>query len=138
FTVAATSGSGLPVSYSSSGACTNAGAVFNMTSSTGTCMVQYDQAGDNDYYPAARVTESVTAEKAAQFIVFSAQANRTYGNADFTVSATASSGLPVSFAAGGQCTVTGATVHLTGAGSCTITGSQSGNANYVAALSVPQ
>jgi hypothetical protein len=54
------------------------------------------------------------------------------------VSATASSGLPVSFAASGQCTVSGSTVHPTASGSCTITASQTGNANYAAATSVPQ
>ena len=55
-----------------------------------------------------------------------------------TVSATASSGLAVSFAASGSCTVTTATVHLTGAGACTVTASQAGNANYNAAPPVSQ
>jgi photosystem II stability/assembly factor-like uncharacterized protein len=76
--------------------------------------------------------------KAAQTISFGALAGRTFGDADFAVSATASSGLPVSFAAGGSCTVSGATVHLTGAGSCTVTASQAGNANYNAATDVVQ
>ncbi len=48
------------------------------------------------------------------------------GDPPFTVSATASSGLPVSFAASGNCTVNVALVTLTGAGSCTITASQAG------------
>jgi hypothetical protein len=54
------------------------------------------------------------------------------------VSATASSGLPVSFIASGNCTITGATVHLTGPGSCTITAQQSGNIDYDPAPDVPQ
>jgi len=66
-----------------------------------------------------------------------ALADKAYGNADFTVGATASSGLAVSFAASGNCTVLGTTVHLTGNGSCTITASQAGNANYTAAAAVP-
>jgi hypothetical protein len=135
FTVAATSASGLPVTYSSSGACTNSGSTFTMTSGTGTCTVKYDQAGDANH-AAIQVTESVTAQKASQTITFAALANKTFGDADFNVSATASSGLDVSFSAAGQCTVSGTTVHLTGAGSCTITGSQGGNANYSAAASV--
>jgi hypothetical protein len=44
----------------------------------------------------------------------------------------------VAFAAAGNCTVSGSTVHLTAAGSCTITASQGGDANYDAAASVPQ
>ncbi|HMC32675.1 MAG TPA: hypothetical protein VKL99_17690, partial [Candidatus Angelobacter sp.] len=51
---------------------------------------------------------------------------------------TASSGLALSFGASGVCSVTGSTVHLTGAGSCTITASQVGDANFIAAVSVPQ
>ena len=68
FTVAATSGSGLAVSYSSAGVCTNVGATFTMTASTGTCTVKYDQAGDGNYNAATQVTESVTAQKADQTI----------------------------------------------------------------------
>ena len=44
----------------------------------------------------------------------------------------------MSFGATGQCTVTGATVHLTGPGSCTITASQGGDSNYAAATDVPR
>src|SRR5262249_8512031 len=76
-----------------------------------------------------------------QTINFSAIANQTFGAADFVISATATSGLPVSFGAVGNCTVTTpspGTVHLTGAGSCTITASQAGNSNYNPAPNVPQ
>ncbi|HYJ45268.1 MAG TPA: Calx-beta domain-containing protein, partial [Pyrinomonadaceae bacterium] len=127
FTVAAASSAGLPIAYSSSGSCTNVGATFTITASAGTCTVKYDQAGDPNFNAAAQVTETVTARKAAQAITFDALPDKTFGDADFTLSATASSGLAVGFAASGQCTVTGTTVHLTGAGSCTITASQSGD-----------
>src|SRR5205807_4207581 len=63
---------------------------------------------------------------------------KTFGDPDFNVSATASSGLPVSFNATGNCTIAGNTVRLTGAGSCTTTASQPGNANFNAAADVPQ
>lgn len=71
-----------------------------------------------------------------QSITFDAIADKSVGDADFTVSASASSGLPVFFSADGTCTVTGGTVHLTGAGTCTITASQAGNADYSAAPDV--
>ena len=74
--------------------------------------------------------------KTDQTITFGGPTAKTFGDADFTVSATASSGLPVSFSAAGNCTVGGSTVHITGAGSCTITASQAGNATYNAAPDV--
>jgi hypothetical protein len=65
FTVAATASSGLPVTYSSSGACTNSGPTFTMVSSTGTCNVMYNQAGDANYAAAPQVTETVNAQECA-------------------------------------------------------------------------
>ncbi len=78
------------------------------------------------------------ANKADQTITFGHLADKTYGDPDFTVSATASSGLPVSFTAQGTCTVSDSGVHITGAGSCTITAQQAGNASYNAATDVAQ
>jgi len=86
-------------------------------------------------------TASVTVVKGNQTISFAALPNKVFGDVDFTVSATASSGLPVTFAAAGNCNVTTpspGTVHLTGGGSCTITASQVGDANYNAATNVSQ
>ena len=73
-----------------------------------------------------------------QTIAFGPLAGKTYRDPDFTVGATASSGLPVSFAASGNCTVGGAIVHLGAAGSCTLTASQAGDANYNSAQNVSQ
>ncbi len=71
-----------------------------------------------------------------QQITLGALGDKTFGDADFTVSATASSGIAVTFSAAGKCTVSGATVHLTGAGTCTITAHQPGNTSYQAAEDV--
>jgi CSLREA domain-containing protein len=65
-----------------------------------------------------------------QFIIFNVIPDKAFGDADFNISATASSGLTVSLTAAGSCTVTGNTVHLTGAGSCTITAKQGGNGAF--------
>ncbi|HKH10654.1 MAG TPA: MBG domain-containing protein [Rubrobacter sp.] len=70
------------------------------------------------------------AQKQDQTITFGALGPKTFGDADFNVSATASSNQPVSFAASGNCTVSGTTVHITGAGNCDITASQAGSADY--------
>ena len=84
------------------------------------------------------MTRSFTISKVNQTIAFAALAGKTFGDADFNVSATSTSGLVVSFGATGACTVTGTLVHITGGGSCTITASQGGNGTYAAAPSVPQ
>jgi hypothetical protein len=80
--------------------------------------------------------------KIPQTITFGTLANKTYGNADFAISATASSGLPVTFTASGNATVQQVggvwDVHITGAGTATITASQAGNANYDPAPAVTQ
>ena len=72
----------------------------------------------------------------AQSITFNPLPDKTFGDPDFAVSASASSGLPVTFGASGACTVVGNLVHLTGAGSCTISADQAGNATYNAATQV--
>jgi hypothetical protein len=81
----------------------------------------------------ATQTATVYAARLDQTITFLALANKTYGDAPFTISATASSGLPVSFAitAGStHASLSGSTVTITGAGSVTITASQAGNGTY--------
>ena len=76
--------------------------------------------------------------KAGQTISFGALPGKTFGTADFSISASASSGLPVTFSAIASCSVTGSTVHITGAGSCTITASQAGNSDFYPASDVSQ
>ncbi len=81
--------------------------------------------------------------KANQTISFGPLGNKNVGDPQFTVSATASSGLAVSFAAGpsGVCTSSGAygsAITIVGAGACTVTASQAGDANYNPAPDVSQ
>ena len=108
----------------------------NVTSANG-CAAAATYAGDANHTGSSD-SKSITIGKASQTITFSALLNKTPGDADFTVSAPASSGLSVGFTASGQCTVTGSTVHITGAGSCTITASQGGDSNFDAASDVSQ
>jgi hypothetical protein len=62
FTVAATGGaSGNPVTFASAGACSNSGATYTMTNSTGTCSVIANQAGNSNYSAAPQITKSVIA-----------------------------------------------------------------------------
>lgn len=87
------------------------------------------------------ITQTIALREALlnQTITFGALSAKTYGDADFDLSASASSGLTVAFGATGACSMADAdTVHLTGSGSCTITASQTGNGTYSAATPVQQ
>ena len=141
YTIAATASSGLPVTFAST-----TGAVCTVAASTvtiagaGTCSITASQVGNANYAPAPDVSRSFTVGQAAQAITFPAPANVAFGSAPFTLNATASSGLPVSFAAttAPVCTVSGSTVTLVTTGTCTVTASQTGSANYSAAPVVTQ
>ncbi|CAA9589338.1 MAG: hypothetical protein AVDCRST_MAG88-4557, partial [uncultured Thermomicrobiales bacterium] len=80
--------------------------------------------------------QTIGGGKGGQTISFPAPGDKPFGDAPFAVGATASSGLPVSFAAAGACTVAGDVVTLTSGGSCTLTAAQGGNANYNPAAGV--
>jgi hypothetical protein len=131
----ATTSSGLAVSYSASGTCSVSGGMLTATA-LGVCSVTASQAGDESYYPATSVTRSITIGKHNQTISFAPLPNRVIGDPAFDVTATASSGLPVSFSAMGVCSVVNGVVSLTGVGNCTITASQGGDAHYNPAANV--
>ena len=140
FTVAATATSGLPVTYSSSGVCTNSGSTFTMTSGTGTCTVKYDQAGDGNYNPAPQVTESVTVEKASQTISFTLQSSAPKSAGSLALTGSASSDLTVSYASStpSVAIVSGSALNIVAAGTTTVTASQAGNSNYDSAADVDE
>ena len=137
FGVSASASSGLTVSFGASGNCTVSSTTVTITGA-GSCTITASQPGDSNYQPATNVPQTFAIAKANQTITFGPLADKTTSDPPFPVNATASSGLAVSFAASGQCTVSGNTVTITAAGSCTITASQSGNTNYNAATSVQQ
>ncbi len=76
-----------------------------------------------------------TTVKNNQTIVFGTLSDKSLGVTDFFVSATASSGLAVTFNSqtANVCSVAGSSVHLIATGTCTIRASQAGNTTYNAA-----
>ncbi len=131
FTVAGSASSGLTVSFTSSGECTNSGATYTMTEGIGTCSVKASQAGNANYTAAPAVSKTVDAEQATQTVSFTgAPASAAYGTT-FTVEATSNSGLPAILTTAGGCTVSGSVVTITGAsGTCTMTATWNGNSDY--------
>ena len=76
------------------------------------------------------------APQTAQTITFPAPAGMAFGDGPQALSASASSGLPVTLAASGPCTLSGAQLTATGAGTCTVVASQPGSADVAAAADV--
>jgi hypothetical protein len=147
YTAAASASSGLPVALtvdaSSAGVCTLAGSTVSFTS-TGTCTIDANQAGDASYLAAPQVQQSIAVGLAAQTISFTSAppGGATAGGATYIVSATASSGLAVTFGiapgSAGVCTLSGSVVSFTAAGTCTIRANQAGNGAYAAAPQAQQ
>lgn len=137
-TLIASASSGLPVTFTSSNStvATISGNVLT-ANSTGTADIIAMQSGNGTYAP-ARYVRILTVSQADQTITFPAPGTKTYGDPDFDLSATASSGLIVSFASDNPAvaTISGATVHITGAGTAVITASQAGNNLYYSAIDV--
>ena len=147
YTVTATASSGLAVIFSadatSAGVCTVSGStVFAI--GAGTCTVDANQAGNASYQAAPQVQQSFTVSLDAQTISFSSTppGGAIVGDPAYTVTATATSGLAVTFTAdassAGICTVSGSTVSLIGAGTCTINANQAGDGTYQSASQVQQ
>jgi RHS repeat-associated protein len=134
-------GSASPVVFGSNSTsiCTVSGSTVSVLS-VGSCLLTANQAGDATYAAAPEVQRTVVINKGNQTITFGTLASRTMVPATFDLTATASSGLTVSYASTTQtrCTVSGATVTLVSAGTCTITASQAGNGNFNAANNVSQ
>lgn len=87
----------------------------------------------------ASVTVTVEEDKLDQTITFNSLADKSFGDPDFDLVATASSGLDVSFEViSGSATITGNTLKIDGVGSVIVMASQSGDADYFAAPSVEQ
>jgi hypothetical protein len=141
FTLSATASSGLAVSYASSNTsvATVSGSMVTIVGA-GTTTITASQAGNTSFAAATSVPQTLTVNQASQTITFAALAAKTFGDAPFPLSATASSSLTVSFASSDTsvATVSGSTVTIVGAGTTTITASQAGNTNFAAATSVPQ
>ncbi len=143
YTVAATASSGLAVTFSSGSpsVCSVSGATVTFTG-TGTCVVRANQPGNGSYQPAPQSQQSftVTPPPSPQTITFtsSAPSSAVYLGPSYSVAATASSGLPVTFSVSGSCSLSGSTVVMAGAGTCTVYADQSGNSAYFAAPQLQQ
>jgi hypothetical protein len=94
--------------------------------------------GDGTYSGSTSSPAPLTVNSGTQSITFAALPNVTYGVAPITLTAKASSGLPVSYAVTGPASLSGSVLTITGVGPVSVTASQSGNGEYSAATPVIQ
>ena len=140
--LAASASSGLPVTYAASPStvCSVSGSAAAF-SGPGTCTITASQAGDSLYSAATPITQTFTVVAALmpQTITFGAISQQIVGT-PLVLTATASSGLPVSLSASPStvCMVNGSTASFSAPGSCSITASQAGNSTYSPATLVTQ
>jgi len=105
------------------------------TAGTGTITITAIKAGDSNFAPIG-ATNTVNAIKASQTISFAPIATQVVTNT-LTLTATADSGLPVSFiVASGPATLSGNSLQFTNRGSVTVIASQDGDANWSAAVPI--
>ena len=139
FDIVANTTSGQSLSYTISGPATINGTTITLDGTEGVVTVNVTQSGTINYNSA---TENVTFNVVDpnQTITFNTLTDMTFGDADFELTATASSGLPVSFTSSNAsvATINGNVVTIVGAGSTTITASQIGNELFNAAPDIQQ
>lgn len=140
FTVEATATSGLPVSLEVvSGPADVNGKTITLTGQTGEVVVRATQGGDTIFLPADPVLQTFNAiRKKDQSIVFDSIQEKLITDGAFQLSATSSSGLPVTFElVSGPATLTGNTVTPTGEeGPVVVRALQLGNDEYYLATPV--
>ena len=87
FTVVALATSGLAVNYSSSGAASNSGGKYNMTSGTGKATVIVNQAGNANYNAAPQLAANVTAVKNSSLTALVSSSNPSFYSQSVTFTA---------------------------------------------------
>ena len=133
----ATASSGLPVFYQK---ISGPGNVVNdslLLTAVGTIIIKALQPGDDLYSPALPVYDTIIVRKGNQIISFDSITSKIYPVATFPLTATSSVGLPVSFSIiSGAATISNGNLNIAGAGTITVRATQSGDANYNAAIAV--
>jgi gliding motility-associated-like protein len=129
----------IPVTYQSSN--TSIARIVNSKVeilSAGQVTITAKQAGDATHNPAADVTQLLTINKASQTITFAAIPNLTEGDADYLLTATATSGLAVAYESDNTAVaeIVNGKLKVKTSGTANITARQAGNANYTAATPV--
>jgi YDG domain/Putative Ig domain/Putative metal-binding motif len=141
FTLNAIASSSLPITYTSSNpsVATVSGNTVTVVG-VGATNIVASQSGDDNYNNATEVIQELVVSKANQTITFGTLIDKLDSDADFQLTASTSSGLPVTYTSSNESVIviSGNTASIVGPGTVSITASQGGNENYNAATAVAQ
>jgi hypothetical protein len=149
YTVTATGGAGsssvlLTIDSTSTGICSISSGVVSFLKA-GTCKVNANQAGDNNYNPSNQAQQTIVVGKGAQIINFSsiAPTNAVVDGSTYTVTATGGAGtesvlLAIDSTSSTICSITSGVVSFLKAGTCKVNANQAGDDNYNAATQAQQ
>lgn len=139
FILNATTNSGLDVIYTSGNpsVATIAGNVVTVVGA-GISEIIASQPGNEYFESASAVQQQLKVNRASQVITFEDLEDKTLDESEFTLSATTTSGLEVSYFSNNPlvATIAGNVVTLKGAGTTLIKATQNGNDNYIAAIPI--
>lgn len=141
FDIIASVDTGLDLDYAVSGPATISGTTVTLEGTAGMVTVTVSQAGNDNYNAASMSTSFEVSDpaKTNQTITFETIPNKTFGDDSFSLTATASSGLDVTFSVvSGPISLSGNTVAIEGAGTAVIAANQSGNDDFNPASEVTQ
>jgi hypothetical protein len=131
-TVTATAPSGetpsIQVSSNPNGACAIS-SNFITAISAGTCTITASTIG-NSSFSSGSTNKTISIVKKSQSIIFPKISNQT-APGNYSISASTSSGLALTFSVVGDCNISGSLVSFNSVGSCTVTALQSGNSTYL-------
>ena len=137
FPIVASASSGLPVSFTLiSGPAALNGETLSITGA-GSVSVRATQNGNQNFQSAGDVIKTFSVSKAQQTITFPVIPNKRINDPAFVITASSSSGLPVTLQKiSGPIILDNGVVTIIGQGEASIRATQAGNANYAAAASV--
>ena len=141
FELTATATSGLPVSfYSENDEIASIEGNVVTINGAGTVKIWARQGGNEDFYAAPPVDQTLTIAKAMQTVSFQELESKIYGNEDFMLSASSTSGLEVLFFVEDTeiATVSEGLISINGAGTTPIGAYQPGSENYLSSDTVYQ
>ena len=101
----------------------------------GTCYITAKAEGDDNFYTGTPVQRELVVKKATQTLNFASVQDKTYGDAQFYLSAVSNRNLPITFSSSASSIVSVRenTCTINGAGTVTITATQEGTRNYESA-----
>lgn len=105
---------------------------------SGTCIINANQAGNDNYNSASQVQQSVTVGKGSQVITWTQSLAGNVGDTIGLSAPAGASGNPVTFASSTllKCSVSNGQLSLLAGGTCTVKASLAGNADYLPAAAV--